>query len=87
MSIIDPGNPISDTAAEGAQNVKRALKQCTNMMDQYCKRVCNIITTHTRSSIDTELGADAAVLVTLYGDIKTVLESAAVGKTIADLPS
>ena len=154
MSIINPGSPISDTITKGAQKVKRTLQQCCDMMEQHCKRVCNIITDHTRSSIDGELGpagtntsatasklvdsgatfvtdsvqvgdsvrndtdgttttvsavdsetqlalgadiftagskayyvGDAAELVTLYKDIETVLESAAVGKTIASLPS
>lgn len=56
MSITDPGVQIPDTTAEGAQKVKRHLEQCCNQMEQHCKRVCNIITNHTRSSIDGELG-------------------------------
>lgn len=56
MSITDPGVRIPDTTAEGAQKVKRHLEQCCDMMEQHCKRVCNIITNHTRSSIDGELG-------------------------------
>ena len=56
MSIIDPGNPISESVSEGAQKVKRTLQRCCNMMEQCCKQVQNIITTHTRSSINGELG-------------------------------
>jgi hypothetical protein len=56
MSIIDPGNPIGDSVALGAQKIKRALLQCTNAMEQQCTTVRNLITTHTRSAIDDELG-------------------------------
>jgi len=154
MSIIEPGGPIGDNATTGAKKIKRSLLQCANVMEQQCTNIRNLITTHTRSAIDNELGpngtntsvtasklvdsgatfvtdsvqvgdsvinatdnttttvsvvdsetqlalasdiftagskaycvGDASELIILYKDIETVLESAVIGKTIADLPS
>ena len=56
MSIIDPGSPIGDNVAAGVQKIKRSLMQCANMMEQQCTSIRNLITAHTRSAIDDELG-------------------------------
>lgn len=88
MAIIDPpAPPGAPTAADGANRLRRKFIDIVNNINGGLADVRSIVQQFGRSNLETELGADATPMGTLYTALKNVLESAEVGWSVDNLPS
>jgi hypothetical protein len=88
MAIIDPLPPAGPpTVTDGANRIRRRFINIVNNMDHGLKNIRAIVNNFGRANLVTELGADAAAMLTLYTTMKDVLESAEVGLVVDPLPS
>ena len=87
MSIFNVPSAPGPDVADGARQIRQILLRLVNQTDNGLSRIREIVNTHTRTALATELGADAPALLTVYNNLKDMLEDASVGRTIDDLPS
>ena len=87
MAIFDIPAAAGPDVTDAARQVRQILLRIVNQSDQGLVRVRELVNTHTRAAIASELGGDAAALQSVYTAIKAMLEDAAVGRTVDALPS
>ena len=87
MAILDETPIDTGTTEYGVCEIRDTLRYLTDRCETTLAQVVAVIDIHTRATVDTELGGDAAALTTLYNSIKTMLESTEVGKTIPAIPT
>jgi hypothetical protein len=69
ITITDP----EPTAADGAADIREAVRQAASALEQALDQVHEIVTEFGRGAIDQELGSDAGELQTVYDDLKQSL--------------
>jgi len=71
MSLIpDQIQRPEPTVAQGAVQVRQALRMAVMNCRQACLRVQRLVETHGRTALATELGDDAAELATAYSAVR-----------------
>ena len=87
MGIFDIPAATGPTAEDAARQTRQILLRLVNQSDQGLSRIRDLVNTHTRAAIATELGGDAAALATVYTALKDMLEDVAIGRTVDALPT
>lgn len=93
MPLIDPNKQVqrpTPTVTQGANQIIIALNQAVNQTEAALVRVRELVTTHGRSNLQTELtnlGENPAELLSVYNAAKTFIEAADTDRTQDELPS
>jgi len=74
------------TPAKAAKRIRMAAGQVTQNVSQFLVGVERMVTLHTRAAIASELGGDAAAMLSFYNDCKTFLAAQAPDLDAPDLP-
>ena len=87
MPILDQVTVEGETAEYCACEIRGAMLRIVGHAEGQLAAIVSLIGMYDRAQIDAVLGgSDATELTTLYNSIKTMLESAEVGKTIPAIP-
>ena len=83
MSIINerPATEIERDAGKVKSIVTKLVRDTSRALKE-----CRDVVKGQKSELNTELGDDAAALLTVYSAYKAILESTEIGWTVADLP-
>ena len=85
MSIFETRNPVQPTAQRGALRVKRAVVQAFQQMESALSEVALTFDRHERAELLSALGEDRNEIVTLYKELKKLVEKYKPGTSIRDL--
>ncbi|NIA07724.1 MAG: hypothetical protein GWP14_08870 [Actinobacteria bacterium] len=84
MSLVDvPQNEI--TATDVANDIRGHLASVVSLADVRLLQIRNLVRDYGRANISTELGSDAADMLTVYTKLKEAIE-AAKNVTVEELP-
>ena len=84
MALIDITRP-KRTVTDEANNVREKIADIIFLADIRLQEIRNLIRIHTRAAIATELGSDAADMLTVYTQLKAAIETAK-KITVEELP-
>ncbi len=86
MSLLE-FSPPQVTAADDAQRIRMMLAQTVMNLQRTLQQVSRITQARGRAQIDAALGADAAQLPVVYGQLKACLVALEPQAPVQDLPS
>ena len=78
---VTPAQVVTNATNE----IREKMAQVVSLADIRLTEIRNLVREHTRAAIATELGADAAAMLSVYSDLKSAIETAK-ETTIDDLP-
>ena len=85
MSLTDV-SLRAETITDVANEVRAKIGQVVGLAEIRLQEIHNLVQKHTRSAIASELGSDAATMLSVYNSLKDAVEDAK-GITVAELPS
>ena len=85
MAIVDIPTGTK-TITDVAYDIRRHLGTVISLAEVRLTQIRNLVRDHGRSAIATELGSDAAALLTVYTKLKEAIETAK-QITVEDLPN
>ena len=74
------------TPAKAAKGIRQGAGQVSNAVSQFVVRVEKVVTRHTRVAIASELGSDAAAMLSFYSACRAFLAAQAPGLPSPELP-
>ncbi len=86
MAILDKPTPAPATLAQDLYVVLKRLRGAVQGFEGWAQDARTLVKRHGRSNVIAALGADAAELLALYGDLKTFLDTH-MGGSIPEFPN